>query len=75
MKKWYQYSTGPNIDRVLATYDDKKNITHICVLLHSINHFVLLDVVLPNEDNKHGNASIYNYHRNIRAQSIDVTRM
>ena len=76
MKKWYESSTGSNIDRILAAYDEKKQIiTHICAPIHSSNYFVLLDVILPNEDNKNDYVSIYNYHRNIRTQCIGIARM
>ena len=76
VKKWYESTNGSNIDRILAAYDGKKQvITHICAPIHTSNHYVLLDVILPNEDNKNGYVSIYNYHRNIRTQSLDIARM
>ena len=53
MKKWYECSTCSNIDRILAAYDENKQIiSHICAPIHRLNHFVILDAILPNDDNK-----------------------
>ena len=65
-----------NIDRVLAAYDRMhQSITHVCIPLHSVNHFVLLDVTLRNADNKNGYVSFYDYHQDIHTQKFNVSRM
>ena len=76
MKTWYESSTDSNIDRILAVYDEKKQIvTHICSPIHSVNRVFLFDVIIPKEGNKNGYVTIYNYHCNIITQYLDVARM